>query len=106
MDSIPILCGLLDTLPRPAPFDRRLAKRESDELLEFFIDCYKKASKDKLSELMRDAPNIERLRQIEQMDLAIEHAERCVAAVAEPVAKIGGSDLKSDSRQPASRRRR
>jgi hypothetical protein len=47
MDSIPILCGLLDALPRPAPFDRRLAKRESDELLEFFIDCYKKASKDK-----------------------------------------------------------
>jgi hypothetical protein len=34
-----------------------------------------------VSELMRDAPDIERLRQMEQMDLAIEHAERCVAAV-------------------------
>ena len=81
MDSIPILCGLVDTLPRPASFDRRLAKRESDELFESFIDCYEKASKNKLFELMRDAPDIERLRQMEQMDLAIEHAERCVAAV-------------------------
>jgi hypothetical protein len=33
---------------------------------------YKKASKEKLLELMRDAPDIERLRQMEQMDLAIE----------------------------------
>jgi hypothetical protein len=51
------------------------------ELFEFFLNCYKLASKEKLLELMNDAPDIEALRQMEQMDLAIEYAERCVAVV-------------------------
>src|SRR4029077_7523566 len=41
----------------------------------------RQASKERLLELMKDAPDIEALRKMEQMDLAIEYAERCVAVV-------------------------
>jgi hypothetical protein len=51
------------------------------ELFGFFINCYKAATKEKLLELMQYAPDIEALRQLEQTDLAIEYAERCVAVV-------------------------
>jgi len=57
------------------------------ELFEFFIDCYKATPKEKLLELMQDAPDIGALRQMEQPDLAIEYAERCLATVAKTHAK-------------------
>lgn len=51
------------------------------ELFEFFLNCHRQASKERLLELMKDAPDIEALRKMEQMDLAIEYAERCLAVV-------------------------
>jgi hypothetical protein len=51
------------------------------ELFEFFLNGYKGSTKEQLLELMKDAPDIEALRQMEQMDLAIELAERCLCAV-------------------------
>jgi hypothetical protein len=39
------------------------------------------ATKEKLLELMKDAPDIEALRHMDQADLAIEYAERCAAVV-------------------------
>jgi len=38
------------------------------ELFEFFLNNYKNTSKEKLLELMKDAPDIEALRQMEQID--------------------------------------
>jgi hypothetical protein len=62
---------------------QRVGGRANDvyELFEFFLICYKAATKEKLLELMKDAPDIEALRQMEQADLAIEYAERCAAVV-------------------------
>jgi hypothetical protein len=51
------------------------------ELFEFFLNNYKNSSKEKLLELMKDAPDIEALRQMEQIDLAIECAERYLSVV-------------------------
>jgi hypothetical protein len=51
------------------------------ELFEFLLNGYKTATKEKLLELMKDAPDIENLRQMDQMDLAIEYSERCAATV-------------------------
>jgi hypothetical protein len=51
------------------------------ELFEFFLNNYKNTSKEKLLELMKDAPDIEALRQMEQIDLAIECAERHLSVV-------------------------
>jgi hypothetical protein len=51
------------------------------ELFEFFLNNYKNTSKEKLLELMKDAPDIEALRQMEQIDLAIECAERYLSVV-------------------------
>jgi hypothetical protein len=51
------------------------------ELFEFFLAGYKATPKEKLLELMQRSPDNEALRQMEQADLAIEYAERCVAMV-------------------------
>ena len=51
------------------------------ELFEFFVNCYKGSTKEQLLELMKDAADIEVLRQMEQIDLAIEYAERCLSVV-------------------------
>ena len=51
------------------------------ELFEFFLAGYKATPKEKLLELMQRSPDSEALRQMEQADLAIEYAERCVAMV-------------------------
>jgi hypothetical protein len=50
------------------------------ELFEFFLGTYKSTRKEKLLELMGGAADVEALRQMEQADLAIEYAERCVAS--------------------------
>jgi hypothetical protein len=50
-------------------------------LFEFFLNNFKNTSTEKLLELLKDAPDIEALRQMEQIDLAIEYAERCLCAI-------------------------
>ena len=45
------------------------------------MNCYKGSTKEQLLELMKDAADIEVLRQMEQIDLAIEYAERCLSVV-------------------------
>lgn len=49
------------------------------ELFEFFMESYQKTSKERLLEFMRGAPDFAILQQMEQVDLAMEYCERCVA---------------------------
>jgi hypothetical protein len=62
---------------------QRISRRADNvyELFELFLNNYKNTSKEKLLELMKDAADIKALRQMEQSDLAIECAERCLSAV-------------------------
>lgn len=50
-------------------------------LFDWMHDTYKKTSKEKLLEFMKDAPDIEELRRQSQEDLAITYCERCVYSV-------------------------
>jgi hypothetical protein len=60
---------------------QRAGRRANNEyeLFEFFLEGYKATPKERLLELMQGAPDMEALRQIEQSDLVIEYAERCVS---------------------------
>lgn len=52
------------------------------ELFEFFLGAYKNTSKERLLELMKDAPDIDLLKNMNQADLAIEYCERTCAVIA------------------------
>lgn len=46
------------------------------ELFEFFLDSYRETPKERLLEIMKDAPDIETLSKMERSDLLIEYCER------------------------------
>lgn len=46
------------------------------EFFEWILDSYKNTPKEKLIEFMKDAPDIEELRQLSQEELALEYCER------------------------------
>jgi hypothetical protein len=55
--------------------------KDAYEMFEFFLDSYKNTPKERLLEFMKDAPDIDTLKQMEQMEIALEYCERCVAAI-------------------------
>ncbi|MDO8483266.1 MAG: SEC-C metal-binding domain-containing protein [bacterium] len=61
---------------QPAP------RRTDDpfELYEFFIEAYKNTPRERLFELIKDAPDLDRLKQMSQDDLLLEICERWVAS--------------------------
>lgn len=46
------------------------------DAFDFFHECYSKTPRERLLEFMKNAPNIEELRKLDQKDLAIIYAER------------------------------
>ena len=55
--------------------------KDSYELFEFFLDSYRNTPKERLLELMKDAPDIDSLRKMQHFDLVIECCERWVASI-------------------------
>jgi hypothetical protein len=51
------------------------------ELFEWMVDCYQKTTKEKLIELAKDAPDIDKLSRLPQEELVLELCERWVAAI-------------------------
>jgi hypothetical protein len=62
---------------------QRVSKKADNpyELFEFFLENYKATPKEQLLKLMEGSADTEALLQMDQVDLAIEYAERCVSAV-------------------------
>lgn len=65
---------------------RKVSKRAKDELdlYDFFYGCYKKTPKEKLLELMKEFPDLEKLKNESQEELAKIYCERLVYA-AKPI---------------------
>jgi hypothetical protein len=77
--------ALADYKAHPAAFFgaiQRVGRRADTayELFEFFLDGYRATPKERLLELMQGWRDIERLRGMEQADLAIEYAEGYVTS--------------------------
>lgn len=62
----------------------RASRKTEDpyELFEFFLETYSQTPKEKLLEFMQGAADIESLRQLDQMDLAIEYCDRLATSIA------------------------
>ena len=66
------------------------------ELFEFFLENYKVIPKEQLLRLMQGSSHAGALLQMDQVDLAIEYAERCVSAVI----KQPTADVSPQNNQP------
>lgn len=51
------------------------------ELFEILVNEYKKTSKNRLLEMMQEAPDFAYLQQLDQVDLVIEYCERCCTSL-------------------------
>jgi hypothetical protein len=55
--------------------------KDSYELFEFLIDSYRNTPKERLLELIKDAPDIDSLREMKHFELVLECCERWVASI-------------------------
>lgn len=77
---------LIDYKNHPEAFFGKIQRppkktEEPYDLFEFFVDSYRKTPKERLLEIVKDAPDFDALIKMEQFDLVLECCERWVAAV-------------------------
>lgn len=82
---------------------KQTVKRADDpySLFEWFVDCYKDATKERLLELCKEHPDVEVLRQLDHQGLLLEICERyTIATVARPGSNESERDISPDLRIP------